>query len=44
MAAILISHKLDDLYDCCDRAVVMRAGRVVGCPICVPRIAPSLYA
>ncbi len=30
MAAILISHKLDDLYDCCDRAVVMRAGRVVG--------------
>ena len=30
MATILISHKLDDLYDCCDRAVVMRAGRVVG--------------
>ena len=30
MAAILISHKLDDLYDCCDRAVVMRGGRVVG--------------
>ena len=29
-ATILISHKLDDLYDCCDRAVVMRAGRVVG--------------
>jgi simple sugar transport system ATP-binding protein len=30
MATILISHKLDDLYDCCDRAVVMRGGRVVG--------------
>jgi general nucleoside transport system ATP-binding protein len=30
IATILISHKLDDLYDCCDRAVVMRAGRVVG--------------
>jgi general nucleoside transport system ATP-binding protein len=30
-ATILISHKLDDLYECCDRAVVMRAGRVVGC-------------
>jgi general nucleoside transport system ATP-binding protein len=30
MAAILISHKLDDLYDCCDRAIVMRAGRVAG--------------
>jgi general nucleoside transport system ATP-binding protein len=29
-ATILISHKLDDLYDCCDRAVVMRGGRVVG--------------
>ena len=29
-AVVLISHKLDDLYDCCDRAVVMRAGRVVG--------------
>lgn len=29
-ATILISHKLDDLYDCCDRAIVMRAGRVVG--------------
>jgi general nucleoside transport system ATP-binding protein len=29
-ATILISHKLDDLYDCCDRAVIMRAGRVVG--------------
>jgi ABC-type uncharacterized transport system ATPase subunit len=29
-AIILISHKLDDLYDCCDRAVVMRGGRVVG--------------
>jgi general nucleoside transport system ATP-binding protein len=29
-ATILISHKLDDLYECCDRAVVMRAGRVVG--------------
>src|SRR6185437_14007539 len=30
IATILISHKLDDLYDCCDRAVVMRGGRVVG--------------
>ena len=30
MATILISHKLDDLYDGCDRAVVMRGGRVVG--------------
>jgi simple sugar transport system ATP-binding protein len=30
MATILISHKLDDLYDCCDRAMVMRGGRVVG--------------
>jgi ABC-type uncharacterized transport system ATPase subunit len=30
MATILISHKLDDLYDCCDRAVVMRGGRLVG--------------
>jgi general nucleoside transport system ATP-binding protein len=30
VATILISHKLDDLYDCCDRAVVMRGGRVVG--------------
>ena len=30
MATILISHKLDDLYDCCDRAVIMRGGRVVG--------------
>jgi simple sugar transport system ATP-binding protein len=30
MATILISHKLDDLYDCCDRAMVMRSGRVVG--------------
>jgi general nucleoside transport system ATP-binding protein len=29
-ATILISHKLDDLYECCDRALVMRAGRVVG--------------
>jgi general nucleoside transport system ATP-binding protein len=29
-ATILVSHKLDDLYECCDRAVVMRAGRVVG--------------
>jgi ABC-type uncharacterized transport system ATPase subunit len=29
-AVVLISHKLDDLYDCCDRAMVMRAGRVVG--------------
>lgn len=30
VATILISHKLDDLYDCCDRALVMRGGRVVG--------------
>jgi ABC-type uncharacterized transport system ATPase subunit len=29
-ATILISHKLDDLYDCCDRAIVMRNGKVVG--------------
>ena len=41
MAAILISHKLDDLYDCCDRAVVMRAGRVVGSSDCGRMIAPN---
>jgi general nucleoside transport system ATP-binding protein len=29
-STILISHKLDDLYDCCDRAIVMRAGAMVG--------------
>jgi ABC-type uncharacterized transport system ATPase subunit len=29
-ATILISHKLEDLYACCDRAVVMRLGKVVG--------------
>lgn len=30
IAIILISHKLEDTEECCDRVVVMRQGRVVG--------------
>ena len=30
LSTILISHKLDDLYEACDRALVMRGGRIVG--------------
>jgi general nucleoside transport system ATP-binding protein len=41
-ATILISHKLDDLYDCCDRAIVMRAGRVVGTSDLHPQDRPEL--
>jgi simple sugar transport system ATP-binding protein len=29
VAIIFISHKLDDIYEVCDRVVVLRAGRVV---------------
>ena len=29
-SVILISHKLDDIFEVCDRVVVMRGGRVVG--------------
>jgi ABC-type uncharacterized transport system ATPase subunit len=29
-ATILISHKLEDLYSCCNRAIVLRLGRMVG--------------
>lgn len=29
VAVILISHKLDDIYEVCDRVLVLRAGRVV---------------
>ncbi len=29
VAIILISHKLDDIYEVCDRVLVLRAGRVV---------------
>ncbi len=27
---ILISHRLDDIFECCDRVVVLRRGRVAG--------------
>ena len=30
VSVILISHKLDDIFEVCDRVVVMRGGRVVG--------------
>lgn len=29
VAIVLISHKLDDIYEVCDRVLVLRAGRVV---------------
>jgi len=29
VAVILISHKLDDIFEVCDRVIVLRAGRVV---------------
>jgi general nucleoside transport system ATP-binding protein len=29
-ATMLISHKLDDHYKCCDRAIILRHGRLVG--------------
>ena len=29
-STILISHKLEDLYDCCDRAIVFRHGKLIG--------------
>ena len=30
VSVILISHKLDDIYEVCDRVVVMRSGQVIG--------------